>query len=89
MCRRPSALVQVQAPIGLWQADAGDARHALYRLHDELNELNPSAALGLMEGLEETLTVHEFEVHARLRHSLSSTNEMNPVSRWSRRSAAK
>lgn len=56
------------------QADAADARQALYRLHDELNELNPSAAASLMEGLEETLTLHELQVHARLRRSLSSTN---------------
>jgi putative transposase len=56
------------------QADASDARQALYRLHDELSELNPSAAASLMEGLEETLTLHELQVHARLRRSLSSTN---------------
>ena len=56
------------------QADVADARQALYRLHDELNELNPSAAASLMEGLEETLTLHDLHVHARLRRSLSSTN---------------
>ena len=56
------------------QTDAADAKQALYRLHDELNELNPSAAASLMEGLEETLTLHELQVHARLRRSLSSTN---------------
>jgi hypothetical protein len=43
-------------------------------MHDELNELNPSAATSLMEGLEETLTLHDLQVHARLRRSLSSTN---------------
>jgi len=56
------------------QADIVDARQALYRLHDELNELNPSAAASLMEGLEETLTLHDLQVHARLRRSLASTN---------------
>jgi putative transposase len=55
-------------------SDASDARQALYRLHDELMNLNPSAADCLMEGLEDTLTVHELGVHARLRRSLSSTN---------------
>src|ERR1700758_2929834 len=50
-------------------ADARDARQALYRLHDELNELNPSAAASLTEGLEETLTLHDLQVHARLRRS--------------------
>ncbi len=54
--------------------EASDARQALYRLHDELMELNPSAADSLREGLEETLTVHELGLHARLRRSLSSTN---------------
>ncbi len=55
-------------------ADASDARQALYRLHDELNQLNPSAAASLMEGLEETLTLHQLQVHARLRRSLSITH---------------
>ena len=40
----------------------------------DLHELNPSAAASLMEGLEETLTLHDLQVHARLRRSLSSTN---------------
>src|SRR5438270_12872295 len=39
-------------------------------------ELNPSAAASLMEGLEDTLMVHELAVHARLRRSLTSTNGM-------------
>jgi hypothetical protein len=34
-----------------------DAKRALDRLHRELMELNPSAARGLKEGMEETLTV--------------------------------
>jgi putative transposase len=37
-------------------------------------ELNPSAAASLAEGLEDTLTVHQLDVHARLRRSLTSTN---------------
>lgn len=55
-------------------ADAADARQLLYRLHDELMQLNPSAADSLQEGLEETLTINELDVHARLRRSLGSTN---------------
>ena len=54
--------------------DLSDARQALYQLHDELTRLNPSAAASLMEGLDDTLTVHELGVHARLRRSLGSTN---------------
>jgi transposase-like protein len=56
------------------QADIADAREALYKLHHELNDRNPSAAASLMEGLEETLTLHDLQVHARLRRSLGSTN---------------
>ena len=37
-------------------------------------ELNPSAAASLAEGLDDTLTVQELGVHARLRRSLISTN---------------
>jgi putative transposase len=51
-----------------------DARNALYKLHDELMELNPSAAGSLAEGLDETLTVAELRLTPRLRQTLSSTN---------------
>lgn len=68
------AAVKYKMRLAYAQRDASDARLSLYRLHDELIELNPSAAASLMEGLDETLTVHELEVHARLRRSLTSTN---------------
>jgi transposase-like protein len=54
--------------------EAVDARKALYQLHDELLQLNPSAAGSLAEGLEDTLTVLELRLTPRLRHSLDSTN---------------
>lgn len=54
--------------------DVGDARVALYRLHDELLESNPSAAGSLAEGMDETLTLLELRVNPRLRRTLSSTN---------------
>ena len=54
--------------------EAVDARRALYRLHDELTQMNPSAANSLMEGLEETLTVAELRLTPRLRQTLASTN---------------
>jgi hypothetical protein len=65
--------------ISLWlwtlpASEAADARQALYRLHDELTEVNPSAAGSLMEGMEETLTVAELRITPRLRQTLSSTN---------------
>jgi transposase-like protein len=56
------------------QAEVADAKNALYKLHDELMELNPSAAGSLAEGMEETLTVAELRLTPRLRQTLSSTN---------------
>ena len=56
------------------KTETADARQALYRLHDQLLEANPSAAASLAEGLEETLTVLELRITPRLRRSLSSTN---------------
>ena len=55
-------------------SEAADARNALLRLHDELIEVNPSAAGSLAEGLDETLTVLDLRITPRLRQSLSSTN---------------
>jgi transposase-like protein len=54
--------------------EAADARQALFRLHDELVEANPSAAGSLAEGLDHTLTVTELRLPPKLRQSLSSTN---------------
>jgi len=54
--------------------EAAEARDGLLRLHDELIEINPSAAASLAEGLEETLTILELRITPRLRQSLSSTN---------------
>jgi transposase-like protein len=56
------------------QAEVADAKNALYKLHDELLEVNPSAAASLTEGLEETLTVIDLRLTPRLRQTLSSTN---------------
>jgi putative transposase len=54
--------------------EASDARNALYKLHDELAEANPSAAASLAEGLEDTLLALELRIPPRLRRSLASTN---------------
>lgn len=56
------------------QAETVDAKNALYKLHDEFMQFNPSAAGSLAEGLEETLTVIELRLTPRLRQTLSSTN---------------
>jgi putative transposase len=54
--------------------EAADANQALWKLHDELLQSNPSAAATLMEGLEETLTVLELRIGKKLRRSVASTN---------------
>lgn len=71
---RPAVKFKMRAAYEM--AEAADARQALYRLHDELMEVNPSAAGSLMEGLEETLTVSEMRLTPKLRRTLSSTNAM-------------
>lgn len=56
------------------QREAVDARNDLFKLHDELMEVNPSAAASLAEGLDETLTVIDLRISPRLTRTLSNTN---------------
>ena len=70
--QRPGVKFRMRA--AYLQAEAADAKNALYKLHDEPMEVNPSAAGSLAEGLEETLTVTELRLTPRLRQTLSSTN---------------
>jgi putative transposase len=51
-----------------------EAKAALLRIKQELHEINPSAARSLEEGLEETLTLHRWQVPVELWQSLQSTN---------------
>ena len=51
-----------------------DANRALETLHRELQELNPSAARSLEEGLDETLTVNRLPSEGWLRRMLATTN---------------
>ena len=51
-----------------------DAQRALEKLHRELQELNPSAARSLVEGLDETLTVNRLPLEGWLRRMLATTN---------------
>ena len=51
-----------------------EAKVALLRIQDELNQVNPSAARSLAEGLEETLTLHRLKVPVELWKTLRSTN---------------
>ena len=51
-----------------------EATTALMRLHKELEQFNVSAANSLLEGLEETLTIHKLGLSSELAKSLSTTN---------------
>lgn len=51
-----------------------EAKAALLRLQHELNQVNPSAARSLEEGLEETLTLQRLNVPVDLWKTLRSTN---------------
>ncbi len=51
-----------------------EAQAALIHLHQELEEFNASAANSLIEGLEETLTIHHLGLSSELTKSLSTTN---------------
>jgi transposase-like protein len=51
-----------------------DAKKMLLATVEWLEEINPSAAASLREGLEETLTLHRLNVPEALRRSLRSTN---------------
>jgi len=51
-----------------------DAKNALFQLHDELMNTNPSAAGSLAEGLDDTLTVLDLRIQHKLRQALSCTN---------------
>lgn len=50
------------------------ARRELEQLHRELQEVNPSAARSLAEGMEETLTVNRLPLEGWLRQMLATTN---------------
>jgi len=56
------------------EPDYAEAKAALERLAEQLEEQHPGAAASLREGLEETLTLHRLGIPGLLRTSLSSTN---------------
>lgn len=56
-----------------------DATEALRRVHKELRLRNASAAASLLEGLEETLTLHRLGVFAELGTSFKTTNLLESV----------
>lgn len=56
-----------------------DAKRALLRLHKELAVDNESAAASLLEGMEETLTLHRLDVFVELGRSFKTTNLIETV----------
>ncbi len=56
-----------------------EAKAALDGLHRELETVNASAANSLLEGLEETLTIHQLGLSPELSKSLSTTNCIESV----------
>jgi len=61
------------------QLTYGDAQRALAQLHRELRVVNESAAASLLEGLEETLTLHRLKVFVELGVSFRTTNLIESV----------
>jgi len=55
------------------------AKEKLIAIHGELEKINRSAAQSLMEGLEETLTIHRLGVREELGRSLTTTNVIENV----------
>src|SRR5438874_6253344 len=70
--QKPAVANKLNAAYAL--EDYAAAKQALNMLHRELEDLNPSAARSLGEGMEETLTVHRLHVPMQLRKTLASTN---------------
>ena len=56
-----------------------EAKGELLKLHEELMRVNESAANSLLEGLEETLTLHTLGLAPELTRSLSTTNCIESV----------
>lgn len=70
--QRPTIRYRMRA--AYLKADTADARPALFKLHEELLAINPSAAASLSEGLEETLTIMDLRLPPKLAQVLTSTN---------------
>ena len=54
-------------------------KQKLMEIHNELQKINRSAAQSLLEGLEETLTVHSLGLREELGRSMTSTNVIENV----------
>ena len=67
------------------QTDHDRALVGLGRLAEELTRSHPGAAASLREGLAETLTLQRLGCHEQLRRTLSSTNPIESMIEFVRR----
>lgn len=70
------ANVSIPMTMAYREFDEENARNKLLALASELEYQYPKAAAGLLEGLEETLTVHRLKLPGLLRETLGTTNPM-------------
>jgi len=56
-----------------------EAKNSLKEIHNELIRINKNAAGSLLEGLEETLTLHRLGLHEDFKKSFSTTNVIENV----------
>ena len=68
------ANVGLKLSLAYMEFDYDAAKRRLMELHAELKRNYPDAAASLLEGLEETLTVHMLKVPGLLRKTLATTN---------------
>ncbi len=61
------------------QEEYSDAKAAFHAIKKELRLINESAGSSLVEGFEETLTVHRLNVHQELRRSFTTTNMIESI----------
>ena len=72
-------LVDQRLRVAYQMKDYDEAKRLLLKTVDYLEEINPSAARSLEEGLEETLTVHRLRLPDILRRTLSTTNFIESI----------
>lgn len=73
------ALVRIRMKNAYAKTTYDEAKKELLKLHAELSPVNESAAASLMEGLEETLTLHKLGLSPELSKYLGTTNQIESV----------
>jgi putative transposase len=73
------ALVRIRMKNAYAKTTYDEAKNELLKLHTELARVNESAATSLLEGLEETLTLHKLGLSPELSKHLGTTNQIESV----------